>query len=88
MRLSPSLAPRVPHACHRYGDVLLAYEMNGVALPRDHGYPVRAVVPGVVGARSVKWLGKVHVAAEESHSHWQRYLSTPTAPHHTLSVMC
>lgn len=27
-------------------DVILAYEMNGQPLPRDHGYPIRAVVPG------------------------------------------
>lgn len=40
------------------GDVLLAYEMNGKPLTRDHGYPVRVVVPGVVGARNVKWLGE------------------------------
>ena len=56
----------------RRGDVLLAYEMNGVPLPRDHGFPVRALVPGVVGARSVKWLGTISVSNEESTSHWQR----------------
>ena len=39
------------------GDVILAYEMNGEPIPRDHGFPIRAVVPGVVGARNVKWLG-------------------------------
>lgn len=54
------------------GDVLLAYEMNGEEIPADHGYPVRAVVPGIVGARNVKWLGKVIVSAEESSSHWQQ----------------
>ncbi|XP_004466142.1 sulfite oxidase, mitochondrial [Dasypus novemcinctus] len=53
-------------------EVLLAYEMNGEPLPRDHGFPVRVVVPGVVGARHVKWLGKVSVESEESYSHWQR----------------
>ena len=42
-----------------YGDVLLAYEMNGETLPRDHGYPIRAVVPGVVGTRNVKWLNNI-----------------------------
>lgn len=56
----------------RVPDVLLAYEMNGETLPRDHGYPVRAVVPGVVGARCVKWLGRVVLSEEESSSHWQR----------------
>jgi sulfite oxidase len=54
------------------GDVLLAFEMNGVPIPRDHGYPVRAVVPGTVGARNVKWLGRVTASAEESSSHWQQ----------------
>uniref|UniRef100_A0A671N6G5 Sulfite oxidase n=1 Tax=Sinocyclocheilus anshuiensis TaxID=1608454 RepID=A0A671N6G5_9TELE len=54
------------------GDVLLAYEMNGEDLPPDHGYPVRVVVPGVVRARNVKWLGKIVVSDEESKSHWQQ----------------
>ena len=41
-------------------------------LTRDHGFPVRAVVPGVVGARNVKWLSRVEVSEEESESHHQR----------------
>ena len=38
--------------------MLLATTMNGGAIPRDHGYPLRAIVPGFVGARSVKWLDR------------------------------
>lgn len=54
------------------GDVILAYEMNGETLPRDHGFPVRAVVPGIVGARNVKWLSKIHASKDESPNHWQQ----------------
>ncbi|XP_050938533.1 sulfite oxidase isoform X5 [Cucumis melo] len=46
-------------------DVLLAYEMNGEPLNRDHGYPLRVIVPGVIGARSVKWLDSISINAEE-----------------------
>lgn len=57
------------------GDVLLAFEMNGEPLPRLHGYPLRAVVPGVVGVRNVKWLTEVRVSSEEAHGAWQRGIS-------------
>ncbi|PGH34323.1 nitrate reductase (NADH) [[Emmonsia] crescens] len=40
-------------------DVILAYEMNDKALPPDHGYPVRVVIPGYVGGRCVKWLSRI-----------------------------
>ncbi|XP_012696563.1 sulfite oxidase, mitochondrial [Clupea harengus] len=59
-------------AVSEVGDVLLAYEMNGEEIPPDHGYPVRVVVPGTVGARNVKWLGKIVISEEESKSHWQQ----------------
>ena len=45
-------------------DTLLAYTLNGAALPRDHGFPLRALVPGWVGSTSVKWLGRIVVSAE------------------------
>lgn len=53
-------------------DVLLAYEMNNETLTSDHGYPLRVVVPGTVGARSVKWVNRIIISNEESDSHWQR----------------
>lgn len=53
-------------------DVLLAYEMNGRPLPIDHGFPLRVLVPGAVGARSVKWLKRIILSVHESPSHWQQ----------------
>ena len=54
------------------GDVILAHSMNGAPLPRDHGYPVRVVVPGVIGGRSIKWLRKIAVSTEESKGFFQQ----------------
>jgi sulfite oxidase len=41
--------------------VLLAWEMNGDPLPLVHGAPLRVIVPGYIGARSVKWLERIEV---------------------------
>jgi len=43
-------------------EVLLAWAMNGDPLPVVHGAPLRVVVPGYIGARSVKWLERIEVA--------------------------
>ena len=51
-------------------DVLVAWEMNGEPLPRDHGYPVRLVVPGWVGIASIKWLGELRVTTVAEDSPW------------------
>jgi DMSO/TMAO reductase YedYZ molybdopterin-dependent catalytic subunit len=40
---------------------LLAYEMNGEPLPLEHGYPLRALALGWVGANCVKWLSRITV---------------------------
>ena len=52
-------------------EVLLASELNGAPLPPDHGFPLRAVVPGWIGARSVKWLGRIVLSAEPSRNYFQ-----------------
>jgi len=46
--------------------------MNGSPLPVKHGFPVRVIVPGAPGARSVKWLDLVTVADKESPSFYQQ----------------
>ncbi len=42
-------------------DVLLAYQMNGSDLPPQHGFPLRAIVPGWYAMASIKWLQRVIV---------------------------
>src|SRR5579864_115174 len=51
-------------------ETILALEMNGHPLAREHGYPARTVVPGYIGARSVKWLGRIVVADRPSENNF------------------
>ncbi|MBS0205441.1 MAG: molybdopterin-dependent oxidoreductase [Planctomycetes bacterium] len=52
------------------GTTLLATQMNGQPLTPSHGFPLRTVVPGYIGARSVKWLHKITVADRPSPNHF------------------
>jgi DMSO/TMAO reductase YedYZ molybdopterin-dependent catalytic subunit len=47
----------------------LAYKMNGIDLPADHGYPVRALIPGWGGAASTKWITEIKISP---HRFWVR----------------
>lgn len=54
----------LPMARARARDVLLAYEVNGVALSAAHGFPLRLFVPGYYGTNCVKWLCRLEAAME------------------------
>jgi len=55
------------------GDALLAYEVNGVPLPPQHGYPLRLVVPGWYGMTSVKWLSRITLIDEPFDGYQMRH---------------
>lgn len=67
-----SYAASVPWLKVRRDEVLLAWEMNGQPLPKLHGHPLRVVILGSVGARSVKWLFRVRALDQPSMSPVQR----------------
>jgi sulfite oxidase len=52
-------------------EVLIAYEMNGAPLLPEHGFPLRLVVPGYIGARSVKWLRSITLQPDPSDNYFQ-----------------
>lgn len=52
-------------------EVLLAWGMNGEPLPLVHGAPLRVVVPGYIGARSVKWLERIELLSVPWPGHFQ-----------------
>jgi sulfite oxidase len=62
----------VPLAKASRPEVLLAWSMNGEPLAPAHGAPLRVVVPGYIGARSVKWLERIEVRAKPWEGYFQR----------------
>jgi DMSO/TMAO reductase YedYZ molybdopterin-dependent catalytic subunit len=52
-------------------EVLLAYQMNGKDIPIDHGFPLRAIVPGYFGMSSVKWLTSIQAVETPFQGYWQ-----------------
>ena len=64
--------------------IMLAHKMNGEMLRPDHGKPLRVVVPGQIGGRSVKWLKKLIITAAPSdnwyHIYDNRVLPTMISP--------
>ena len=52
-------------------DVLLCYQMNGQTLSPDHGYPLRAIVPGWYAMASIKWLTRINVINHVFGGYWQ-----------------
>jgi sulfite oxidase len=66
-----SYGSSIPLAKAMAEEVLLAWEMNSEPLPRVHGGPVRVVVPGYIGARSVKWINDITVQPGPSENYFQ-----------------
>lgn len=58
------------YAMNPENDVILAYEMNALRLPPDHGYSVRVIIPGYVGGCCVKWLRRIRVSDKENDSYY------------------
>ncbi|GAM36342.1 hypothetical protein TCE0_018f05358 [Talaromyces pinophilus] len=54
-------------------EVILAWEMNDTPLTPNHGHPVRVVIPGVAGARWVKWLDRITIQDEHCQNYYQQY---------------
>jgi DMSO/TMAO reductase YedYZ molybdopterin-dependent catalytic subunit len=52
-------------------DVLLAYELDGKPLPREHGAPVRVVIPDMYGYKGVKWVSRIDVVRDAEPGYWE-----------------
>jgi hypothetical protein len=64
---------------------ILAYEMNLAPLTSEHGYPVRAIVPGLYGMMNPKWITEIELEDNVYEGYWQRNGWTNNATEETHS---
>ena len=53
-------------------NVILAYSMNDAQLPKEHGFPLRVIVPSYYGMMNAKWITEIEVIDETYNGFWQR----------------
>ncbi len=56
-----------------WDDVILAYEMNEVTLPADHGFPLRLVCPRFYGYKWIKWIDSINVTRHDYLGFWEKW---------------
>lgn len=62
---------------------LVAYEMNGEALPQRHGFPARVLVPGGYGELNVKWVDRIELLDEPFEGYYEKQGWRPGVVHTT-----
>ena len=83
LRAADGYYEEFPLAALREG--FLAIGMNGASLPRSHGYPARALIPGHWGEVNVKWLTEIEVLEEEATGYWEERGWHGTGPVNTVA---
>ena len=68
-------------------DGFLAYAMNGQLLPRKHGFPLRALIPGHWGEINVKWLTEIEFLGGPREGYWEKRGWHGTGPVSTVAKL-
>ncbi|KAK4644379.1 hypothetical protein QC761_304260 [Podospora bellae-mahoneyi] len=75
---------KLSHAMDPERGMMISWLMNGLPLHPDHGKPLRVIIPGMIGGRSVKWLKKMIISDKPSenwyHIYDNRVLPTTISP--------
>jgi DMSO/TMAO reductase YedYZ molybdopterin-dependent catalytic subunit len=66
---------------------ILAYGMNGKTLTTKHGYPVRAIIPGLYGMMNPKWITEIELVGEIYEGYWQKKGWANNAQYNTHSFI-
>ncbi len=85
LRAQDGYSDSLPLSVALLDGTIVAYEMNGKPLERQHGFPARVLAMGLYGIKNVKWLAAVEVVDHDYKGYWQRRGWTDTAEYKTCS---
>jgi DMSO/TMAO reductase YedYZ molybdopterin-dependent catalytic subunit len=74
---------KLPNALHP--EALLAWEMNGEPLRKEHGFPARLLIPDIYGMKNVKWLSGIQIVNDDVKGFWQNQGWDDSAQYHVAS---
>ena len=74
---------KLPNALHP--EALLAWEMNGEPLRKEHGFPARLLIPDIYGMKNVKWLTGIQIVNDDVKGFWQNQGWDDSAQYHVAS---
>jgi DMSO/TMAO reductase YedYZ molybdopterin-dependent catalytic subunit/uncharacterized membrane protein YhaH (DUF805 family) len=53
-------------------EILVVYDLDGMPLPVEHGFPARILIPGHYGMKSPKWLDRIDLVSHEAGGYWEQ----------------
>ncbi len=72
MRAADDYADSISYQKALDPDVVLVWEMGGIPLTKDHGFPARLLVPGIYGMKHVKWMQSIELVDYDFKGYWQQ----------------
>ncbi len=70
-RSTEGYSDSIPIAKANEDTTLVVFGMNGEALPTEHGFPARIIVPGIYGMKNVKWLTSITAVDHHYRGYWE-----------------
>jgi DMSO/TMAO reductase YedYZ molybdopterin-dependent catalytic subunit len=67
--------------------VFLVHQMNGESLTKEHGFPLRILIPGHFGQKQPKWLVELNAIAKTKKGFWENQGWSNTAEMHTHALL-
>jgi DMSO/TMAO reductase YedYZ molybdopterin-dependent catalytic subunit len=85
LRAADDYSDSIPMDAALNPDTILVYALDGQPLPKEHGYPLRLIAPGIYGMKNVKWIKSIELVNTDYKGYWQQQGWSDIATVQTMS---